>query len=427
MGSEEPQKQDSQQDQQPAGIAANTNSEPPLAAVGVAIARARRAAGLTQRELADKLDVRLWMVDEWEAGAKPIAPDQLEQIAAAVGTTTPRLLGRDDAPGAQSEQKPTEHPPAQQPPAQRPVKQVAQPHVPTPIRPQLTAEQIRSAELPRKMRGYDESATRRLLAEIAANYERAISERDANRLQIEQLESSLAGRQDYDSVVAERASLQQRIEELEQAAAASNANSESLALLAGERDELRRQVEQMTSQVEELNTQVNELSELLGMQDGDETLVAERDELRKRIEELEGTLAGREESEQMLTRALLAAGRAGEELVKQAQAEAEAILAGARRETEEVERELEERRKSIDKERDSVRRQLRREALASARADLEGLHREAEPVLEGLLALSDRLRALIWPDSVESVPTSELLEDLKPPGETETVADDSSD
>src|SRR5581483_4515668 len=125
MGSEEPQKQDSQQDQQPAGIAANTNSEPPLAAVGVAIARARRAAGLTQRELADKLDVRLWMVDEWEAGAKPIAPDQLEQIAAAVGTTTPRLLGRDDAPGAQSEQKPTEHPPAQQPPAQRPVKQVA--------------------------------------------------------------------------------------------------------------------------------------------------------------------------------------------------------------------------------------------------------------------------------------------------------------
>src|SRR5579884_277210 len=426
-------------------------------ALGAEIARARRAAGMTQRELADKLDVRLWMVDEWEAGAKSIAPDQLEQIAAAVGTSPGRLLGREDAVAPATKAPPADSPqptpaqasePAQparpaQPPAQpqpaqqqpqpaqqqpQPAQQLQpQPHVPTPIRPQLTAEQIRSAELPRGFRGYEESATRRLPAEIAANYERAISERDGLRLQIERLESSLAGRQDYDTVVSERAALQQRIEELEQASAAANANSESLALLSGERDDLRRQVEEMTGQVEELNTQVNELSELLSAQDGDEALVAERDELRKRVEELESTLASREESEQMLTRALLAAGRAGEELVKQAQAEAEAIVTGARREAEQVEKELEERRKSIDKERDSVRRQLRREALASARADLEGLHREAEPVLEGLLALSDRLRALIWPDSVESVPSSELLEDLRPQGETEPVTDDTSD
>ncbi|HZT14882.1 MAG TPA: DivIVA domain-containing protein [Gaiellaceae bacterium] len=419
--------------------------------LGAEIARARRAAGMTQRELADKLDVRLWMVDEWEAGAKPIASDQLEHIAAAVGTSSARLLGREDAvapatkaPPADSAQ-PTQAQESQPSPQAAPAQQQApqqqapqqpqlaqqqlqpQPHVPTPIRPQLTAEQIRSAEIPRGFRGYEESATRRLLAEIAANYERAISERDGLRLQIERLESSLAGRQDYDTVVSERAALQQRIEELEQASAAANANSESLALLSGERDDLRRQVEEMTGQVEELNTQVNELSELLSAQDGDEALVAERDELRKRVEELESTLASREESEQMLTRALLAAGRAGEELVKQAQAEAEAIVTGARREAEQVEKELEERRKSIDKERDSVRRQLRREALASARADLEGLHREAEPVLEGLLALSDRLRALIWPDSVESVPSSELLEDLRPQGETEPVADDTSD
>jgi len=360
-------------------------------AVGLAVAQARRAAGLTQRDLADKLEIRLWQVDEWEAGAKPIPPDQIGRIATAIGTTPEQLVGRAPEAAAAKDgqpEQPVEE--AQKPEAAAPESQAAavpQPAPPAPeqqaapaaaTRPrEVTGDQIRKAELPRGLRGYDERATRKLLAEIAVVYERVLGERDEARKRAAELEATTAAPEQADAEATEQAPAE------------------------------------------------------------DSALVAERDELQRRVAELEAKLASRDESEQMLTRALLAAGRAGEELVKQAQTEADAILsasraeadaiaAAARTEAEQIGRELEERRASIDKERDSVRRQLRREALASARGDLEQLHREAEPVLEGLLSLSDRLRTLIWPDSVDSGPDGELLEDLRPSTEQEpeAVADD---
>ncbi len=46
---------------------------------------ARREAGLTQRELADRVGARLQMVDQWESGARPVPLKQLERIAEATG------------------------------------------------------------------------------------------------------------------------------------------------------------------------------------------------------------------------------------------------------------------------------------------------------------------------------------------------------
>jgi len=54
-------------------------------AASAEITRARRAAGLTQRELADRLGVRLWLVDRWESGAKPLSREQVDEILATLG------------------------------------------------------------------------------------------------------------------------------------------------------------------------------------------------------------------------------------------------------------------------------------------------------------------------------------------------------
>ena len=53
------------------------------AGLGSRIARARRDAGLTQRALADLVGVRLWVVDQWESGARPVPADQVDIIARA--------------------------------------------------------------------------------------------------------------------------------------------------------------------------------------------------------------------------------------------------------------------------------------------------------------------------------------------------------
>jgi cell division septum initiation protein DivIVA len=50
-----------------------------------------------------------------------------------------------------------------------------------------TSVQIRNAELPRARRGYEEEATRRLLSDAARALDQATSERDELRKQIEQL------------------------------------------------------------------------------------------------------------------------------------------------------------------------------------------------------------------------------------------------
>lgn len=198
-------------------------------AVGVAVARARRAAGLTQRGLADKLDVRLWMVDEWEAGGRPIPREQFAQIASAIGVTPGELLGREVAPAPSVEPRPEAR---QQPSAPGPVRPAAR------ARSHLTADQIRNADLPRGFRGYDEGATRTLLEEIAASYERATSERDKAGREVEELSAVLQRRvADFEAAVSDAENVVDR----EQATSVAQLRREALASAQSELEALQRE------------------------------------------------------------------------------------------------------------------------------------------------------------------------------------------
>jgi cell division initiation protein len=46
---------------------------------------ARRGAGLTQAELGKRLEVRLWMVDQWETGRRAIPSERYDALAEALG------------------------------------------------------------------------------------------------------------------------------------------------------------------------------------------------------------------------------------------------------------------------------------------------------------------------------------------------------
>lgn len=278
---------------------------------GAQLAEARGLAGLTQRELADRLGVRLWIVDQWESGARPIPHEQLDRIAAAVETLA--------VPGAP--------------------EALASAAVRGEIPRGLTAQEIRDAQLPRSLRGYDEAATRRLLGELADAYERVLVERD----------------------------------------------------------ELRKRVDELAAGEEE-------------------------EKLRRRVEELEQALAGHEESEQVVSRALVAASRAGEELRQEAEAEAQGILDEARRSAEETRREVDDRRSSFETERAAIVEELKREALASARDDLVALEHAAEPAIRALAVLEEHIRAIVPQAGAADGP--ELLDDLKAPPPEPVVAAD---
>jgi len=330
--------------------------------VAAELVRARREAGLTQRELADRLEVRLWTVDQWEAGAKAISADELPAVAAALGVTAGRLLGRGE---------PVEAEPPPEPP-----RKSSEP-VDTKARVTLTPEQIRTPALPRSLRGFDEEATRRLLANIAFLHEGMLVEHDELAQRVEELQAAVATREDYDAVVSERADLRRRVEELE--------------AVMHERDELRRRIEELG------------------------TVVQERDELRGRVEELETAREDSNDTEQVLSKALLAASRAAEGLVQQAQAEADAMLAAARVAVQDAEREIEERLQSFESERDALLTALRAEALGAGREDLSALQREAEPLVERLAAFTGQVRAIAQLDigGLDEEPADELLDDLK--------------
>lgn len=334
---DEPAAQEHDSGAQRSGDAASASGSTLL---GTELARARRQAGLTQRELADRLGVRLWMVEQWEAGAKPIPQETGGLIAAAIGAPAvermPALLASADAMGDDSS------------------------------RP-LTAPEIREAVLPRSLRGYDEAATRRLLSDVAIAYERSVSQCDELRERAEQL--AQLSSTDMDAVVAER---------------------------------------------DQLRTHIDELAAELAERERAATPPDEQDELRRRVEELEQALAGYEESEQALSRALVAASRAGEELRKEAEAEAQAIIDDARRSADGVQREIDDRRDSFENERAAIMAELKREALAAARDDLRALEHAAKPILDALAVFEERLCAIAPPEAEETA-EAEMLEDLKTP------------
>ncbi len=63
--------------------------------LGENIGCARRAAGLTQEELAGRMHVVRQTVSKWEKGRSAPDADQLVELAQALGTTTDELLGQE--------------------------------------------------------------------------------------------------------------------------------------------------------------------------------------------------------------------------------------------------------------------------------------------------------------------------------------------
>jgi transcriptional regulator with XRE-family HTH domain len=62
-------------------------------AFGVRLVAAREEAGLSQRELADKLGITQRALSWWERESVALRPEQLAQLAVVLGTTTDYLLG----------------------------------------------------------------------------------------------------------------------------------------------------------------------------------------------------------------------------------------------------------------------------------------------------------------------------------------------
>jgi transcriptional regulator with XRE-family HTH domain len=66
----------------------------PRTALGQRISEARQAAGLTQQELADKVNATQRVVAYWEREAVSLRADQIDALASALNVTADALLGR---------------------------------------------------------------------------------------------------------------------------------------------------------------------------------------------------------------------------------------------------------------------------------------------------------------------------------------------
>jgi hypothetical protein len=406
--------------------------------LGMAVARARRGVGMTRLEFAERLGEQLWTVEEWESGRQLVPPERVGEIEAITGASlglfarVPNQVGGGDGE------------------TQRRRMQSLEP-VDEAVPSSLTVDQISNPVLPRARRGFEADATRKWLSSVAAQYERLAAERNELRQRLDVLESAPATPDDYEQIVAERDELQQQLTKLETAPSASDDYEEAVAerdelrqrltqieeaaaeheAVAIERDELRTRVAQLEASLEERNDydeivsaraklerEIAEMWELLSAREDYDAIVAERDDLLRRLAEGEVS----PEAEQALSRALLAASRAGEDLVKEAQAEAESILTAARASLADTQHELEERRRSFDSERETLLEAIRAEAMQVAREDLTALQQQAEPLLSALTALTQRIHTTIGlrldapedePLGGEQVDDGDLLDDLQ--------------
>jgi transcriptional regulator with XRE-family HTH domain len=65
--------------------------------LGSRIAGSRELAGLSQRELAERLGIGRNLIAQWERSAVTLKPDQLTALADTFGITVDELLGRSSA------------------------------------------------------------------------------------------------------------------------------------------------------------------------------------------------------------------------------------------------------------------------------------------------------------------------------------------
>jgi transcriptional regulator with XRE-family HTH domain len=74
----------------------------PRSPLGARLAAARLHAGLTQRQLADKLGLSQRVIAHWETQSVGLRADQLTALADALNVTTDFLLGREEEKPQQS-------------------------------------------------------------------------------------------------------------------------------------------------------------------------------------------------------------------------------------------------------------------------------------------------------------------------------------
>ena len=66
----------------------------PRTALGQRISEARQSAGLTQQELADKVNVTQRVIAYWEREAVSLRAEQIDALSSALNVTADALLGR---------------------------------------------------------------------------------------------------------------------------------------------------------------------------------------------------------------------------------------------------------------------------------------------------------------------------------------------
>ena len=75
------------------GMRTGRPTDYPRTAFGTRLTESRQRVGLSQAELADKIDVDRRMIAHWERRSVTLKPEQIVALASALSTTTDELLG----------------------------------------------------------------------------------------------------------------------------------------------------------------------------------------------------------------------------------------------------------------------------------------------------------------------------------------------
>jgi cell division septum initiation protein DivIVA/DNA-binding XRE family transcriptional regulator len=278
------------------------NGVPPT---GDELRQARREAGLTQAELAQRLDVRLRLVDEWESGARKIPAERRKELEAATGRSFVKA-------------RPAELRPPKAPSTIPVVDDVM------PIEP----------ELPKALRGYEPTAVHARLDKLAAERERLKAETKDAQASIEALK-------------AEREALAKELQEVQTL----------LDGLRAEHEQLRREAEEeasrlaaVSAQRDRLATETNETQALLKMRTAErERLQTELDAAREQVAQLEpkAQAEARGERARLIEDSILTAQRAANEVRQNARRSAAEIIRNARRRAAQIVTDAEQQRTQL--------------------------------------------------------------------------------
>lgn len=134
---------------------------------GFELRQARKAAGLTQADLAERLDIRLWLVDQWESGAREIPSERGAQLVTALGLEA-----------------------VEPSPDELPLRE--EPNVSTmATMPDSTPVDLGAADFPRALRGYEPDAVHARLGELEARASRLASDLVKERIHASELQERL--------------------------------------------------------------------------------------------------------------------------------------------------------------------------------------------------------------------------------------------